>query len=91
MPVQSQRFLDFSKSQYMTHKSYDKKYTDGEVQGVHNILCFSKILQYIPDSVLSRFSLAVSKCIQWQVKHQCCNRTCRVKKNHNIFRKKHNI
>ena len=48
---------------------------------------FSKILIYIPDSGLSWFPLGVSVCTQWQVKHQHCSRTGRVKKNHNILRK----
>ena len=33
-----------------------------------NIVFFSKILKYIPDSGLSRFPLGVSVCTQWQVK-----------------------
>ena len=49
---------------------------------------FSKILKYIPDFGLSRFPLGVSVCIQWQVKHQRCSGTGRVKKYHNISRKK---
>ena len=48
---------------------------------------FSKILKYIPDSGLSRFSLVVNVCTQWQVKHQRCSRTCGVQKNHNNLRK----
>ena len=49
---------------------------------------FSKILKYIPDSGLSRFPLIVSVCTHTrQVDHQRCSRTCRVQKNHNIFRK----
>ena len=35
-----------------------------------NIVFFSKILKYIPDSGLSRFPLGVSVCAQWQVKPQ---------------------
>ena len=38
------------------------------------------------------FSLDVSVCTHTrQAKHQRCSRTGRVKKNHNILRKKHNI
>ena len=51
-----------------------------------NIVFFSKILKYIPNSGLSRFPLGVSVWTQWQVKHQRCSRTCRVK-NHNISKK----
>ena len=36
-------------------------------------------------------SVSVSVHTRWQVKHQHCSRTWRVQKNHNIFRKKHNI
>ena len=52
-----------------------------------NIVFFSKILKYIPDSGLYRVPLGVSVCTQWQVKHQRCCRTCRVEKNNNILRK----
>ena len=52
-----------------------------------NIVFFSKILRYIPDSGFSWFPLGVSVCTQWQVKHQHCSRTGIVQKNHNILRK----
>ena len=50
-----------------------------------NIVFFSKILKYIPDSGLSRFPLSVNVCTQWQVKHRRRRRTCRIQKNHNIL------
>ena len=50
-----------------------------------NIVFFSNVLKYIPDSGLSWFTLSV--CTQWQVKHQRCSRSCRVQKIHNIFRR----
>ena len=59
-------------------------YLQNYLQGVHEILCFSKILKYIADSGLSWFPFGVSECTKWQVKHQFCSRTCRVQKNHNI-------
>ena len=52
-----------------------------------NIVFFSKISKYIPDSGLSLFPLGVSVCTQWQVKNQRCSRTVRDQKNHNILRK----
>ena len=53
-----------------------------------NIVFFSKILKYIPDSVLSRFPLGVSVCTHIrQVEHQRCTRTGRVQKNHKIKEK----
>jgi len=64
------------------HLSYQWRYR------VFIIYCgFSKILNYIPDSGLSGFPLGVSVCTQWQVEHQRCSRTCRVKKKHNILQK----
>ena len=56
-----------------------------------NIVFFSKILKY-SGLCFSLFSLAVSVCTHTrQVEHQCCSRTGRVQKNHQILRKKHNI
>ena len=57
---------------------------------------FSKISKYIPDSGLSRFFLGVYNGLhawttKWQVEDRCCSRTGKVKKSHNILRKKHNI
>ena len=40
---------------------------------------------YIPDSGLSRFTVGVSECTQWQFKYQRCGRTFRVQKNHTIW------
>ena len=45
---------------------------------------FLKILRYIPDSGLYRFPLGVNESTQYQ---SCSSRTCRVQKNHNIWRK----
>ena len=36
-------------------------------------------------------SVPGSVCTQLQVKHQGCSRICRVQKNHNILKEKHNI
>ena len=36
-----------------------------------DIVFFSKIFKYIPDSGLSRIPLSISVCTQWQVKPQC--------------------
>ena len=52
---------------------------------------FSKISKYIPDSGLSRFFLGVYNgfhawTTKWQVEHQRCSRTGRVKKIHKIIR-----
>ena len=53
---------------------------------------FFRIYTNIPDSGLSLFSLIVSLCTQTsQVENQRWCRTDRVQKNHNIWRKKHNI
>ena len=48
---------------------------------------FFKILKYIPNSGLSRFTLGVSVCTQWQVKHRRCSRTFRVQKKTQHFKK----
>ena len=50
---------------------------------------FSKILKYIPDSGLSRFSLGISVCVYTMAgqRRWDCSRTCRVQKNHKILRK----
>ena len=55
------------------------------------------IFKYIPDSGLSRFFLGVYTALHswtttWQVEHQRCSRTGRVKKKSQHFKtKKHNI
>ena len=56
---------------------------------------FFENLKIFPDSGLSWFFLGVYTRLdawstKWQVEHQRCSRTGRVKKNHNILRKKHN-
>ena len=75
----------------------DDKLGDDQIEGqlinfwytgcLLNIVFYSKILKYIPDSGLSRFPFGVSVCSQWQVKYHHCIRTDRVQKNHYIIRK----
>ena len=57
---------------------------------------FLKISKCIPDSGLSQFFLGVYTVLhawttKWQVEHQRCSKTGRVKKTHNILRKNSNI
>ena len=52
---------------------------------------FSKILEYIPDSALSRFPLGVSVCTQWQVKPQRLQQNCKGSGKSQHFKEKHNF
>ena len=54
-----------------------------------NTAFFTKILKYIPDSGLSRFTLGVNvrKKNDRSNTSSTCSRTGRVQKNHNIYRK----
>ena len=61
-----------------------------------NIVFFSQICKYIPDSGLSWFFFDVYTELhdwttKWQVEHQRCSWTGRVKKIYDILRKNHNI
>ena len=56
-----------------------------------NIVFFSKILKYIPDSGLTRFPLGVSVCTQWQVKPQRLQQNWQSSEKSQHFKEKHNI
>ena len=43
-----------------------------------DILFFQRFSNIFWTLGLSRFPLSVSVCTQWQVKHQCCRRTCAI-------------